>query len=79
MVGKSTSSCTPSLSATVQDVLLYNGATVYGTGGTPALVSRSPRNSFNPEASNFMHERGSYQAPLAAPWPEKQQPEDWYM
>lgn len=45
----------------VQDVLLYYGASEYGSG-PPVLGQRSPRNSFNPEAENFMRERGSYQA-----------------
>lgn len=44
-----------------EDVLKYYGATVYGSG-PPALGQRSPRESFNPRAENFMRERGSYQA-----------------
>eukprot|EP00878_Enallax_costatus_P023893 GHUV01025452.1.p1 GENE.GHUV01025452.1~~GHUV01025452.1.p1 ORF type:complete len:134 (+),score=37.09 GHUV01025452.1:1062-1463(+) len=43
-----------------EDVLLYHGASKYGTG-PPALGTRSPRNSYNPEADNFSRERGSYQ------------------
>ncbi|WPT16263.1 Cortactin-binding protein 2 [Picochlorum sp. SENEW3] len=43
-----------------EDVLKYYGATKYGTG-PPALGQRSPRESYNPEADNFMRERGSYQ------------------
>jgi len=49
-----------------QDVLLYYGATEYGKGPV-ALGSRSPRQSFNPEASDFLRERGSYQTPLEHP------------
>lgn len=44
----------------LQDVLLYYGASKYGSG-PPALGTRSPRNSFNPEAEDFKRERGSYQ------------------
>lgn len=43
-----------------QDVLLYYGATKYGSG-PPALGQRSPRESFNPQAESFLRERGSYQ------------------
>lgn len=43
-----------------EDVLLYYGAGKYGSG-PPALGSRSPRNSYNPEAEDFGRERGSYQ------------------
>jgi hypothetical protein len=49
-----------------EDVLLYYGATEYGSG-PPALGSRSPRQSFNPEDDKFMRERGSYQTPFAEP------------
>ena len=49
--------CTRSAS---QDVLMYYGASEYGSG-PPALGVRSPRNSYNPEADDFMRERGSYQ------------------
>ncbi len=49
-----------------EDVLLYYGARVYGTG-PPALGSRSPRNSFDPETSGFCRERGSYQEAMAHP------------
>ncbi|GLC35879.1 hypothetical protein PLESTB_000515500 [Pleodorina starrii] len=49
-----------------EDVLLYYGAKVYGEG-PPALGSRSPRNSFNPEDPAFSRERGSYQSPFPAP------------
>jgi hypothetical protein len=48
------------LAACCQDVLLYYGASKYGSG-PPALGSRSPRNSYNPLADDFMRERGSYQ------------------
>lgn len=43
-----------------QDVLKYYGASRYGSG-PPALGTRSPRNSYNPEADDFERERGSYQ------------------
>ena len=43
-----------------EDVLRYYGATVYGDGPV-ALGTRSPRESFDPEAPNFMRDRGSYQ------------------
>lgn len=49
-----------------EDVLLYYGATKYGDG-PEALGSRSPRQSYDPAAPNFLRERGSYQAPLSAP------------
>ncbi len=49
-----------------QDVLLYLGASVYGKG-PPALGTRSPRQSFNPEHPDFSRERGSYQTPFAEP------------
>ncbi|EIE27124.1 ankyrin [Coccomyxa subellipsoidea C-169] len=49
-----------------EDVLLYYGATEYGKGPI-ALGSRSPRQSFNPEADNFLRERGSYQTPMEHP------------
>jgi hypothetical protein len=41
-------------------VLLYCGASKYGSG-PQALGTRSPRNSYNPEAEDFGRERGSYQ------------------
>lgn len=50
-----------------EDVLLHYGAKVYGVGGPPVLGTRSPRNSFNPEADGFLRERGSYQTPIPAP------------
>jgi len=43
-----------------EDVLKYYGATQYGSG-PPALGTRSPRESYDPEAENFMRMRGSYQ------------------
>ena len=43
-----------------QDVLLYYGASAYGSG-PEALGARSPRSSYNPEAEGFSRERGSYQ------------------
>ncbi|KXZ47142.1 hypothetical protein GPECTOR_37g147 [Gonium pectorale] len=49
-----------------EDVLLYYGAKVYGNG-PPALGSRSPRQSYNPEDAAFCRERGSYQSPFPAP------------
>jgi len=49
-----------------EDVLKYYGATEYGSG-PPCLGSRSPRESFNPEAENFMRDRGSYQKEAAHP------------
>ncbi len=56
----------PWRSVCLQDVLLYYGASVYGTG-PPAEGERSPRNSYNPEDAAFSRERGSYQEPYAAP------------
>ena len=50
----------------LQDVLKFYGATKYGSG-PPALGSRSPRESFNPSAPDFLAERGSYQAPAPHP------------
>lgn len=44
----------------MQDVLRYYGASKYGSG-PEALGTRSPRESFNPEAEAFLRERGSYQ------------------
>lgn len=44
-----------------EDVLAYYGASVYGSG-PPALGTRSPRQSYNPAATDFLRERGSYQA-----------------
>jgi ankyrin repeat protein len=49
-----------------EDVLKYYGAKVLGTG-PEALGGRSPRESFNPEAKDFMRERGTYQDKMAAP------------
>ena len=49
-----------------QDVLKYYGAKKYGSG-PPALGERSPRESYNPEAEDFMRERGSYQNPPEHP------------
>jgi hypothetical protein len=46
--------------ARLQDVLLYYGAQKYGSG-PPALGCRSPRSSYDPEAHDFLRERGSYQ------------------
>ena len=43
-----------------EDVLRYYGATVYGDGPA-ALGTRSPRESFDPEAATFKRDRGSYQ------------------
>jgi len=43
-----------------EDVLLYYGASVYGSG-PPALGVKSPRNSYDPAADGFSRERGSYQ------------------
>eukprot|EP00775_Hariotina_reticulata_P008134 gene8134-8328_t len=43
-----------------EDVLLYYGASLYGSG-PPALGVRSPRNSYDPAADGFSRERGSYQ------------------
>lgn len=43
-----------------EDVLLYYGATEYGSG-PPALGTRSPRQSYDPQADDFERERGSYQ------------------
>lgn len=53
-------------SLNLQDVLRYYGASRIGNG-PPALGNRSPRNSFNPEADDFMRERGSYQTPFEHP------------
>jgi hypothetical protein len=50
----------------LQDVLLYYGAREYGTG-PEALGDKSPRNSFDPSAPDFLRERGSYQSPFARP------------
>jgi hypothetical protein len=50
-----------------EDVLLFYGATKVGDG-PPALGTRSPRNSWNPEATDtFKRERGSYQQPFEHP------------
>jgi len=43
-----------------EDVLKYYGATEYGSQ-PPCLGTRSPRESFDPEADNFLRMRGSYQ------------------
>lgn len=50
----------------MQDVLLYYGAKGYGSKPR-ALGERSPRQSYNIEASDFMRERGSYQTPAEHP------------
>lgn len=54
--------CAPphSFPTPLQDVLRYYGATKYGTGPV-CLGVKSPRESYNPEAEDFMRERGSYQ------------------
>ena len=49
-----------------EDVLKFYGAAKYGTG-PPALGDRSPRESYNPLAEDFMRERGSYQNPPEHP------------
>lgn len=49
-----------------EDVLLYYGATEYGTG-PESQGTKSPRNSYDPEADDFMRERNSYQEPPIAP------------
>eukprot|EP00793_Prasinoderma_coloniale_P006796 PRCOL_00001627-RA len=49
-----------------EDVLLYYGATEYGTGPT-SHGTKSPRNSYDPEADDFMRERNSYQEPPIGP------------
>ncbi|KAK3268811.1 hypothetical protein CYMTET_22718 [Cymbomonas tetramitiformis] len=49
-----------------EDVLKYYGASKYGSG-PPALGSRSPRESYDPEAADFKRMRGSYQNMPAAP------------
>ncbi|KAF8060565.1 mettl3 [Scenedesmus sp. PABB004] len=49
-----------------EDVLLYHGATKYGSG-PPALGTRSPRNSYDPAAPNFRRQRGTYQEVFEAP------------
>ena len=49
-----------------EDVLLYYGATEYGTGPT-SHGTKSPRNSYDPEADDFMRERNSYQEPPISP------------
>lgn len=49
-----------------QDVLLHYGASKYGSGPI-ALGQRSPRQSYNPAAPDFLRERGSYQNPLEHP------------
>lgn len=51
---------TLSLTIRPQDVLSYYGASKVGEG-PPVLGVRSPRASFDPEATNFGRERGSYQ------------------
>ncbi len=47
---------TYSVAFALQDVLLYYGATEYGSG-PQALGKRSPRQSFNPEDDTFLRER----------------------
>jgi len=49
-----------------EDVLKYYGAVKYGTG-PPALGERSPRESYNVDAEDFLRERGSYQTPQEHP------------
>ena len=49
-----------------EDVLKYYGASEYGSG-PPALGTRSPRESYDPEAEDFSRERGSYQNPPEHP------------
>ncbi len=49
-----------------QDVLLHYGAVKYGSGPV-ALGQRSPRQSYNPAAPDFLRERGSYQNALEHP------------
>lgn len=49
-----------------EDVLLYYGAKAYGSG-PEAMGARSPRNSYDPSAVDFLRERGSYQNPFARP------------
>lgn len=48
-------------------MLLYYGASKYGSGPPASSVPRSPRNSYNPEADDFMRDRGSYQQPFEHP------------
>lgn len=50
----------------MQDVLLHYSAKKYGSGPI-ALGQRSPRQSYNPAAPDFLRERGSYQNPLEHP------------
>ena len=50
----------------LQDVLKYYKASLYGSG-PPALGCRSPRESYDPHAEDFMRERGSYQDPMEHP------------
>jgi hypothetical protein len=66
LVYESSAECNYIAALILQDVLLYYGATEYGSG-PPALGTRSPRQSFNPEDPGFSRERGSYQAPYAEP------------
>jgi len=49
-----------------EDVLKYYGASEYGSG-PPALGTRSPRESYDPESEDFSRERGSYQNPPEHP------------
>ena len=49
-----------------EDVLKYYGATEMGSG-PPALGTRSPRESYNPENEEFKRDRKSYQDPPAHP------------
>lgn len=49
-----------------EDVLKFYGANKYGSGPL-ALGQRSPRQSYNPAAADFLRERGSYQHPQPVP------------
>ena len=57
---------TPVLHDVLQDVLKFYGATEYGSG-PETLGCRSPRESYDPQADEFMRERGSYQDPVDHP------------
>ena len=50
----------------LQDVLKFYGATEYGSR-PEALGCRSPRESYDPQADDFMRGRGSYQDPVEHP------------
>lgn len=67
---RSTEKCTilklPQMMLPAQDVLLYYGASGYGSK-PEALGQRSPRESYNIEAESFLRERGSYQNPPEHP------------